>query len=129
MPVAHTRHADPSREHADQPSSSRWTSAIALAEVSSHQRNRIPCLRIDHVHQAVHSTARYGAAWCEEEEDSDTDDHLALQGAVMYMWKSLYPQLWYSTIKLKDVAGDKKGFFYFQHSNICAVLYATFSFM
>jgi hypothetical protein len=25
----------------------------------------------------------------------------------------------YSTIKLKDVAGEKKGFFSFQHSSIC----------
>ena len=37
MLVAYTRHADPSREHADPPPSTRWSSAIALAEASPYR--------------------------------------------------------------------------------------------
>jgi len=37
MSDAYTRRADPSREHADQPPSTRRTSAIAFPEVSSYQ--------------------------------------------------------------------------------------------
>lgn len=44
MSVAYARYADPPREHADIPPSTWWTSALSIAEVSSYQRSRIPCL-------------------------------------------------------------------------------------
>ena len=50
--------------------------------------NTLSRLRIDRVHQAVHSTT-IPHVWCEEEEDTDTDDHSGHNRELLRTYRSL----------------------------------------